>query len=293
MKPAQYLHVDVFAAGPLTGNGLTVFPAADGWNAAFMQTLTREMRQFESIFLSGVTERGGQARIFTVDEELPFAGHPVLGAAAVLHELLAPARAERDWTLQLPHGPVTVRTRARGDHYCCEMDQGRAQTGPELSAADVLPVLTRLGLQARDLTGAPPRVVSTGLPYLILPLGSAALVRARITGTDLEERLAELGAKFVLVLDPENREMRTWDNLGLVEDVATGSAAGPACAYLLQHGLVPGASVDLHQGRCAGRPSLLRTRIDDEGRVHVRGDVRAVATGLLSPAVLTLADGQP
>src|SRR5512145_578667 len=86
---ATLFHVDVFAAAPLTGNGLTVFLDTDGWSQSVMQRLTREMKQFESIFLSDIGPTDATARIFAVEEELPFAGHPVLGAAAVLHRTRA------------------------------------------------------------------------------------------------------------------------------------------------------------------------------------------------------------
>lgn len=91
-----------------------------------------------------------------------------------------------------------------------------------------------LGLGGDDLHGLPMQVVSTGLPYLIVPV-STGLDRARIVAGDFEERLASVGAKFVF--DPEQREGRTWDNAGAIEDVATGSAAGPAAAFLVAHGL--------------------------------------------------------
>jgi PhzF family phenazine biosynthesis protein len=83
MAPATIFHVDVFATAPLTGNGLTVFLGTEGWSSAVMQRLTQEMKQFESIFLSEISLQGPRAWVFTVEEELPFAGHPVLGAAAV------------------------------------------------------------------------------------------------------------------------------------------------------------------------------------------------------------------
>src|SRR5215475_12723625 len=110
MASLAYFHVDVFASGPMTGNGLTVFMDTATWSAPLMQRVTQEMRQFESIFLSDVSPTGATARVFTVEEELPFAGHPVLGAAADLHRTLAPAVAACSWTLRLPHGPVLVQT---------------------------------------------------------------------------------------------------------------------------------------------------------------------------------------
>jgi PhzF family phenazine biosynthesis protein len=92
----------------VTGNGLTVFLDTTDWSASLMQRMTREMRQFESIFLPECSPLGAAARVFTVDEELPFAGHPVLGAAAVLHRTQAPRSRVCAWTLRLTYGPVPV-----------------------------------------------------------------------------------------------------------------------------------------------------------------------------------------
>ncbi|OYU65209.1 MAG: hypothetical protein CFE45_44335, partial [Burkholderiales bacterium PBB5] len=127
----------------------------------------------------------------------------------------------------------------------------------------------------------------TGLPYLILPVQADALVRTAITGRLLEQQLASLGAKFTLVLDVAARELRTWDNLGLVEDVATGSAAGPAAAYLVAHGLAdPAAVLVLAQGRFASRASSIQVRCNTLGQWLVRGQVWPVAQGVLDPRIV-------
>jgi trans-2,3-dihydro-3-hydroxyanthranilate isomerase len=284
MTDPTYFHVDVFATGPMTGNGLTVFLNTAEWSASTMQRLTREMRQFESIFLSEMSPSGAAARVFTVDEELPFAGHPVLGAASVLHRTQAPHAEACSWTLRLPYGPVPVSTRKRNDHYLCEMNQGIPIFGHSIASAELLlPILQRLGLKGADTVGGiPARVISTGLPYLIVPVLPSALSRARINGTDLELLLGAVGAKFVLVFDVEGREARTWDNLGQVEDVATGSAAGPAAAYLLQHGMADRhSSIEILQGRFADRPSRIVVNQDKEGRLLVSGEVWPVGHGVL------------
>ena len=283
MHNATFFHVDVFATQPLSGNGLAVFLDTDDWSASAMQRVTREMKQFESIFLSQISPSGAAARVFTVEEELPFAGHPVLGAAAVLHRALAPHAPSREWTLKLAHGPLAVRTEGRGSHWLAEMNQGQAIHGSTVSAAELQPILARLGLEAGDLTpGLPARIVSTGLPYLIIPVQPEALARAAIRSNDLEELLGALGAKFLFVFDTANRELRTWDNQGLVEDVATGSAAGPAAAYLLAEGLAePGSPIELAQGRFAGRPSKIDVQRTAAGDLLVRGAVWPVCLGSL------------
>jgi trans-2,3-dihydro-3-hydroxyanthranilate isomerase len=281
-------HVDVFATSPLTGNGLTVFLDADNWPAPVMQRLTQEMKQFESIFLSAVTPTGARAHVFTVEEELPFAGHPVLGAAAVLHRTQTPDASASAWTLTLPSGDIPVTTKKSGKGYVAEMNQGAAVLGDAVPLAGLLPILVRLGLQPEDMvTGLTAQVISTGLPYLILPLRAQALARAAISGVDLEALLAALGAKFVLVLDVAGREIRTWDNLGKVEDVATGSAAGPAAAYLFNRGLADaGLSMSLAQGRFAGRPSKITIRRDTGHHLLVSGEVWPVTHGFLDLDVM-------
>jgi PhzF family phenazine biosynthesis protein len=267
----------------LTGNGLTVFLGTDAWSAPVMQQLTQEMKQFESIFLSEITSTGARARIFTVEEELPFAGHPVLGAAVVLHRTQTPEAPSSSWVLKLPSGDVPVRTKKMDHHYRAEMNQGAAMFGRAISSAELQPILARLGLSSQDLATEPSaRVLSTGLPYLILPVPPEALARAAISGSDLEVLLAALGAKFVLLLDVAGREMRTWDNLGRVEDVATGSAAGPAAAYLFSLGLAdPSLPMELAQGRFAGRPSKIQVRRDTFDRLLVSGEVWPVTHGFL------------
>jgi predicted PhzF superfamily epimerase YddE/YHI9 len=105
---------------------------------------------------------------------------------------------------------------------------------------------------------------------------------------DLEERLASVGATFVYVFDPERREGRTWDNAGAVEDVATGSAAAPAAAYLAAHGFVTaGEAIVIHQGRFVGRPSRIAVTPDSRGQLWVGGPVAPVARGVVDAAFST------
>jgi len=201
----------------MTGNGLAVFLHTADWSTSAMQRMTREMRQFESIFLSGCSPSGAAARIFTVDEELPFAGHPVLGAAAVLHRTQAPNSLACAWTLRLPYAAVPVTTSRQDDHYLCEMNQGQPIIGTTVSAQLLGPILKRLGVRDTDtVSGLPAQVISTGLPYLIIPVTPSALAHARIEGTDLESLLGAVGAKFVLLLDSMHRRHApgtTWGTL--------------------------------------------------------------------------------
>jgi len=130
-----YWHVDVFSRRALQGNGLVVVLDAENLSTAVMQELTREVRQFETAFLAGVDlpSRSARLRIFTEDEELDFAGHPVLGAAAVLHTLLPVPAAEESWALAVARRRVETRTRGAAGWVDAAMDQGVPQFGPALA----------------------------------------------------------------------------------------------------------------------------------------------------------------
>jgi PhzF family phenazine biosynthesis protein len=227
----KYHHVDVFSSKPLSGNGVTVFRLREALPTAVMQELTREMRQFESIFV--LQEAGSQtvrAWVFTMEEELDFAGHPVLGAAVALHEETMARIREVSWTFQLNKKSFPVQTIRQESHYRAEMDQGVCNFGAMLSSQESFPFLEALNL-SRDhlLDKFPPQIASTGLPYLLVPV-NRDLDAARIIKPEFEKQLARFGAKFVYVFDVNRKEGRTWDNDGRVEDIATGSAAGPAGA---------------------------------------------------------------
>ena len=277
-----FRHVDVFTDSSYRGNGLiVVFADSLDHTAEQLRLVAAEMRQFETIF---VTARGTDvvARIFTVEEELPFAGHPVLGAAAALHERAAPDEPRVRWTFHIGDRQLPVVSAADDVYFTATMDQGVAQIAQPLPQRVTAEAAVALGLEPHQLAPLPVQVVSTGLPYLIVPVTGPALAYVRISRPDFEAWLGELGAKFVYALDVEAREGRTWDNAGAVEDVATGSAAGPAAAYLISHGLAdPAQPVVLHQGRFVGRASTITVAPDRDGHLWVGGPVRPVAAGSL------------
>ena len=281
MLDCEYRHVDVFSRQALRGNGLVVVLNAESLSTSVMQDLTREVRQFETAFLMDVdlARRSGRLRIFTEDEELDFAGHPVLGAAAVLHGLLA-AAAEETWALTIAGRTLQVRTRGAACWIDATMDQGVPRFGSVVTGQQADAYRDALNLERADLhPELPMQVVTTGLPYLIVPVQSG-LEHAAIRHPEFEPLLLTCGAKFVYVLDPDRPEGRTWDNAGRREDVATGSAAGPAAGYLLHHGVRAGnESIVIHQGQFTGRPSTIEVRPDPDGRLWVGGPVAPVASG--------------
>jgi PhzF family phenazine biosynthesis protein len=288
----SFRHVDVFTRAPFSGNGLTVFPESAGLSAAQMQRVTQEMRQFESIFLVATEDaREVVARVFTVEEELDFAGHPVLGAACVLHELLAGAGEREAWRMQLNRSIAPVTTERHAGWYTATMELGEPIFG-EIAASELRAEYgAALSLTVDDLDKALPlQMVSTGLPYLLVPV-RRGLERAHVAHSAFEALLGRIGAKFVYIFDPQTREGRTWDNAGLVEDVATGSAAGPTAAYLVRYGLAqPETGIILAQGRFVGRPSQISVRVAGTVEaitgVSVSGDVCMVGGGdIVEPSV--------
>jgi PhzF family phenazine biosynthesis protein len=205
----------------------------------------------------------------------------VLGAAAAAHERTAPGRARVEWQFAFPDRQLPVVSQSDPAYFTADMDQGRAVLSSPLPDETRREIGPLLGIQPHNLRDLPIQVVSTGLPYLIVPVTPDGLTRARVAH-GLEAWLSRLGAKFVYLLDTDAREGRTWDNAGDVEDIATGSAAGPAAAYLLQHQLTSDdGPIRLSQGRFLGRPSTITVTRDHQHHLWVGGPVRPVASGTL------------
>lgn len=282
--PVEYRHVDVFASQPYTGNPLAVVADDPGLTAAQMLAITQELRHFEAVFLRESDDGTVVTRVFDLFGELEFAGHPLLGAGAVLHERDGSA-GPRTWALRLPGRVVEVSTRPTATGYHAELAQGAPAFLGTVPDGDRAEVAAALHLPERALADLPLEVVSTGLRYLVVPV-VAGLAEARIVRQDLAELLARYGAQYAYVLDVGALEGRHWNNDGVLEDVATGSAAGCVGAYLARHGVVPvGEELVLRQGRFTGRPSLLSVRPlgspDALHDVRVGGHVSMVARGVL------------
>ena len=280
----EFTHVDVFSARPYSGNSLAVFSDSSGLTTEQMLRITQELRHFEAVFFEPTGNASVfRARVFDLFEELPFAGHPLIGGGAVLHHQ-AGLREPQTWTVELASKTVTVNTDRTDGGYYGLLDQGTPSLSPPLDRLAVFP--ESFGLSQSDLhPDLPPQVVSTGLRYLILPVVQGALGRARIR-RDLTSMLGGIGAQFAVLFDEAALEIRHWNNDGIVEDVATGSAAGTIGAYRLRHGLTRGGeSFMLHQGQYVGRRSVLRVRSEGTAEaiqtIKVGGDVAFVGCGTL------------
>ncbi|WP_172282509.1 PhzF family phenazine biosynthesis protein [Chryseobacterium sp. LAM-KRS1] len=281
----KYYHVDVFSKKKFSGNGLTIFEINEEFDKKSMHILTQEMKQFESIFYYKINPNTFRAYIFTVEEELDFAGHPIIGLSAMLHDLYSPEKERNSWTIELNEKPVVVETTKKTNYYSARMNQGIPEFKTVLRKEQENEFLSYLNLSMEDkFEEFPFQVVSTGLPYLIVPVKASALGKSKIIIPDLEVKLNEIGAKFIFVLDVAGKQGRTWDNQGWVEDVATGSSAGPVGAYLVENKIAEiNSEIIIEQGHFLGRPSQIKVMVTGENEqmdhVFVEGDVCKIAQG--------------
>jgi trans-2,3-dihydro-3-hydroxyanthranilate isomerase len=264
----DYFVVDVFAETALTGNPLAVVMNTAELTTEQMQAIAREFNLSETTFVERrlvEVERaeGVRVRIFTAQEELPFAGHPTLGTASVIRTHAPEAAQEDTVTLALNVGVVPVRFGGAPSGVgglFGEMTQRDAEFGAELAPSEVAWLI---GLSEEDLDpGLPPQIVSTGTAFAIVALRShEALERLQVSHREATRWLRERGARWFYVLGPTGEQQPAWRarmqfNEG--EDPATGSAAGCAIGYLVKRGAVAsGERILLRQGVEIGRSSDL------------------------------------
>lgn len=278
-----FYHADVFSFKCLSGNGLTIIFHNEELDSAYMQRIAQEFKQFETIFLKKTGENHYRARIFTVEEELDFAGHPILGATSTIHEHFYADARSKTVVFELNNKILQAESLRKEDYFEATMNQGRPEFKGTIEGEYKDSFLKALNLTERDLhPDYPMEVVSTGLPYLIVPL-SSGLDKAKISVDNFEELLGQVQAKFVYVFDVNKMEGRSWDNMGTAEDVATGSAAGPAGAYLYKwNRYYASEDIIIHQGSFVGRPSKIKVfRNKQTDEIMVSGDVKIVAKGEL------------
>jgi trans-2,3-dihydro-3-hydroxyanthranilate isomerase len=279
----EFVQLDVFTRKPLTGNPLAIFTDARGLSDAEMQALAREMNLSETTFVlprepQVEAKEGKRVRIFTVEEELPFAGHPTLGTALYLQSA-ASSRVD-EIVLDLNVGKIGVRftadsspsrtgvsDRVAGDVFG-EMRQRDPEFGPTLPREKIASALqSGAGEIASEW---PSQIVSTGLPFAIVPIRDAkTLVNLKPDLGGLSALLEGTGAKFCYFISPERegwREVRARMFFYGGEDPATGSAAGCAASWMARHGLAKSdEQVLIHQGVEARRPSELFVRATRDG----------------------------
>lgn len=283
--------VDVFAEQKYTGNQLAVFRSSDRLSTAQMQQIAKEMNYSETTFI--LSEDPSLAafpvRIFTPEKELPFAGHPTLGTAFVLQQEIVQKSVET-MTLNLQVGQIPVSIRyENGNPTILWMRQNPPIFGQTFEQDAIAPILNLTPDQIDEFAI---EEVSTGVPFIIVPLKShAALKQAKVNKDRFFELIETTEAKAILVFCPETYDAENQlsvrvfaDGLGIPEDPATGSANGCLAGYLVWHKYFGNDKIDIRveQGHEIGRPSLLYLKAEktaDTIQVSVGGNVILVAKG--------------
>jgi trans-2,3-dihydro-3-hydroxyanthranilate isomerase len=272
MTRYRYVVADVFTNTPLQGNQVAVFTNAQEIPERQLQALARELNYSETVFVFPSRGDGHVAiRIFTPATELPFAGHPTLGAAFVLAGPLQLIEI----VLETGMGPVAVALEREG----ARITFGRMrQPAPTITPfAETEALFAALGVVSSSL---PVELYDNGVPHLYVALDS----REQVAG--LRPDFGALAAVGRYGVNCFAGEGRSWKNrmfapaLGVNEDPATGSAAGPLAVHLARHGRISfGDEIEIVQGEEIARRSLLHATAHSEEHVDVGGSAVVVARG--------------
>lgn len=298
MDTIPFYIVDVFTEQKYHGNQLAVFSAAERLTDAEMQKIARETNFAETSFiLSGRKENGGyDVRIFTPDNEVPFAGHPTLGTAFVIRNEIEREEAgeagqekvnSAQVLLNLKVGQIPVTFHLDGSLW---MKQKSPRFGRHF---DLDTVIGLLGINRSDIDKRfPVQEVSTGLGCIIVPLNSLdAVKRCRVNHDRYTRFLKEELKSNIMVFTDQTYHtgnalnVRVFaDDAGYPEDAATGSANGNLAAYVLEHDYFSSCELQYNaeQGYEMGRPSLLSVKADKSGSqfdINVGGNVILIARG--------------
>ncbi|MBZ0288040.1 MAG: PhzF family phenazine biosynthesis protein [Anaerolineae bacterium] len=288
----HYQWVDVFTDRLFGGNQLAVFTDAVGVSTETMQLIARKLNLSETTFVLPPEAPGAdfRVRIFTPGTEMPFAGHPTIGTAYVLQRS---GRIQDQVVFEEGVGLIHVRLEPDGMVW---MTQPLPQFGEIFSDRQVIADLLSIPPDAL-IAELPVQVVSSGVPFLYVPVHDLATMRQIKVRADLWETwLKDWAASDIFVFTPEVKHSDSTvhsrmfgPSLGIVEDAATGGASGPLGAYLFRYGLAAG-----HNGRCfiiseqgieMGRPSRIAIALEVDGTsiksVQVGGYSRFVGEGTI------------
>jgi len=274
--PRRYIVADVFTDTPLQGNQLAVFTDGRGLRAGQMQRAARELNLSETVFFLPPCRDGDlRIRIFTPASELPFAGHPVLGSAFLAGELLGTSAVR----LETGAGVVPVELRRKGEQIVCgRMEQPIPDWTPYEHPDRLLAALGVAG------SGLPVEAYQNGPRHVFVALDGEAAVAALRPDLGALAGLGDIGVSCFAGGGARWKTRMFAPGLGVAEDPATGSAAGPLAIHLARHGRTGfGEEIEIRQGAEIGRPSVLYARVDGSPqrieRVLVGGAAVVVARG--------------
>ncbi len=294
MDKKVFYMVDVFSGQKYGGNQLAVFPKGHLFSDEEMQRITREINFSETTFIfpNESQDNRYRVRIFTPAAEVPFAGHPTLGTAFVIQTFLAEKKYDR-LILDLNVGPIPVDMEySEGRIDMMTMKQNPPVFGQKLSGVDLAKVLN---LSVEDIDSRfPIQEVSTGLPFIIVPLKSLdAVAKARLAKDHYVALIEGLEAKAILFFAPQTKypenhlHARVFtEYFGVPEDPATGSANGCLAGYLLEYEYFGDKTlkIQVEQGFEIGRDAILYLsgeKKDGEITVYVGGRAALFAQGEL------------
>lgn len=282
MKVLKYSLVDVFTTTPFGGNQLAVFHENATLKTETMQMIARELNLSETVFIQPTSDSISEKRlrIFTPKVELPMAGHPTIGAAYVLADngTLATKKGQNDWVLEEGVGDVPV-TVYKDDSQISkiEMLQPSPIFGEKYLNTKIAAKLLSLSIEDLD-TDLPIQTVSTGVPFLFIPVRSLSAIKRINFRTDIWEAYfsSNPNTKHIFTFTTETEEANSTIHsrmfapaMGISEDPATGGASGPLGAYLVEYGVIPPTKNDTYilrseQGIEMGRPSFIDISIVKE-----------------------------
>jgi trans-2,3-dihydro-3-hydroxyanthranilate isomerase len=292
MPSLKFYIVDVFAEAKYTGNQLAVFTNATGIKSEEMQAIAKEMNYSETTFVtsSQVISDAYDVKIFTPEQELPFGGHPTLGTAFILQKEIIQQEINQI-LLNLKVGQIPVTFDYASDLEPLLWMQQKTPTFHQVLKPDTIAEILCLDTVEID-SRFPIQEVSTGVPFIIVPLKTqAALKRIKVNKEKYWELIEKTDAKSILAFCSETYNQKNQlsvrvfaDYLGIPEDPATGSANGCLAGYLVEYSYFGSSKIDVRveQGYEIGRPSLLllsSEKKDTAIEVNVGGKVIMVAKG--------------
>ncbi len=301
----KFYQVDVFTRQPFGGNPVAVFPEAQGLTDYQLQQIAREMNLSETVFVLAPTNQAAvvRLRMFTPTQEIPFAGHPVLGTFYVLAQLglIAVTDGVTRLMQECNIGLFPVEIHAReGQVTRVMMTQPKPLfLGSVEETEDLFDIAEALGLSINQIVGTkkPVMMVSTGLPVLIVPVRTLTAVRSILPDAAAIVGVCErLGTNGIMVFTTMTVEDHATVHtrmfapaIGILEDPATGSASGAIGAYLVHNGLVevgPMTELIVEQGYEIERPSRILVQVESEDdaiqSVKVGGQVVMIVEGTLT-----------
>ena len=278
MRQYDFRIVNVFAESPLAGNPLCVFEDARDVDEATMQALALQFNLSETTFILPSATASSRVRIFTPTFEMPFAGHPTLGTAHVVRDLLSAGDA---LTLEMMAGVIPVT--AKGDVWTLEANA----PSHHAIVASRFELASMLGLGVDDLSAAPPLWVNTGSDQLIVPLATFAAVRRAAPRAEAMLAHGSNGQRAMAYLFAREGE-RVLSRFffpkhgSVIEDPGTGSACANLGGWLLATNAALPQKLTIDQGEAVGRPCRLGLTVTTDRRILVSGRVIEIARGTVT-----------